>query len=164
RPRALRRAARLRHRDATRGSPLVRPVTLEMAGFGPFREPVTVDFSDAELIAIVGATGHGKSSIIDAMCFALYGRVPRHGDNLAPVITLNAAEARVALTFTLGRQLYVASRIARRNAEGSGAKTRAVRLEAVNDDGATEVLAGSVREFEPRVRALLGLDFDQFTK
>jgi exonuclease SbcC len=142
----------------------MRPVTLEMQGFGPFREAVTVDFSDAELIAIVGATGHGKSSIIDAICFALYGRVPRHGDNLAPVITLNAAEARVALTFTLGPRRYVASRIARRNADGVGAKTRGVRLETVHDDGTTDVLAGSVREFEPCVRALLGLDFDQFTK
>jgi exonuclease SbcC len=142
----------------------MRPVLLEMQGFGPFREPVAVDFSDAELIAIVGATGHGKSSIIDAICFALYGRVPRHGDNLAPVITLNAAEAKVSLTFTLGPRRYVASRIARRNPGGGGAKTRAVRLEAVHDDGSTDVLAGAVREFEPQMRALLGLDFDQFTK
>ena len=79
----------------------MRPVELVMQGFGPFRDQVTVDFADAELIAIVGATGHGKSSIIDAICFALYGRVPRHGDkDIAPVITLGTAEARVALTFT----------------------------------------------------------------
>jgi DNA repair protein SbcC/Rad50 len=143
----------------------MRPVELVMQGFGPFRDPVTVDFADAELIAIVGATGHGKSSIIDAICFALYGRVPRHGDkDLAPVITLGAAETRVALTFTLGAHRYSATRLVRRNPDGAGAKTRAVRLEQVNDDGSTEVLAGSVREFDPKLRALLGLDFDQFTK
>ena len=143
----------------------MRPVELVIQGFGPFREPVTVDFADAELIAIVGATGHGKSSIIDAICFALYGRVPRHGDkDIAPVITLGAAEARVSLTFTLGARRYLATRLVRRNADGAGAKTRALRLEALNADGTTEVLAGSVREFEPKLRSLLGLDFDQFTK
>ena len=143
----------------------MRPVELVMQGFGPFRDRVTVDFADADLIAIVGATGHGKSSIIDAMCFALYGRVPRHGDkDIAPVITLGAAEAQVTLTFTLGDRRYLAFRGVRRNADGVGAKTRAVRLEEVNDDGTTEILAGSVREFDPRLRALLGLDFDQFTK
>jgi DNA repair protein SbcC/Rad50 len=143
----------------------MRPVELVMQGFGPFRDQVTVDFADAELIAIVGATGHGKSSIIDAICFALYGRVPRHGDkDIAPVITLGAAEARVALTFTLGERRYLASRLVRRNPDGVGAKTRALRLEAINDDGSTEILAGAVREFDPRLRALLGLDFDQFTK
>jgi exonuclease SbcC len=143
----------------------MRPVELVMQGFGPFRDQVTVDFADAELIAIVGATGHGKSSIIDAICFALYGRVPRHGDkDIAPVITLGAAEARVALTFTLGERRYLASRLVRRNPDGVGAKTRALRLEAINDDGSTENLAGAVREFDPRLRALLGLDFDQFTK
>ena len=132
----------------------MRPVELVMQGFGPFRDRVTVDFADADLIAIVGATGHGKSSIIDAICFALYGRVPRHGDkDIAPVITLGAAEAQVKLTFTLGDRRYLASRVVRRNADGVGAKTRALRLEEVHDDGTTEMLAGAVREFDPRVRA-----------
>ncbi len=142
----------------------MRPVELVMQGFGPFRNAVTVDFADADLIAIVGATGHGKSSIIDAICFALYGRVPRHDNNIAPVITLGTAEARVALTFTVGRNRYLASRLVRRKPDGSGATTRAVRLELVDSDGSTDVLAGSVGEFDHRVRALLGLDFDQFTK
>src|SRR5207245_7894008 len=99
-------------REPRDGSRLMRPVELVMQGFGPFRDRVTVDFADADLIAIVGATGHGKSSIIDAMCFALYGRVPRHGDkDIAPVITLGAAEAQVTLTFTLGDRRYIAFRV-----------------------------------------------------
>ena len=143
----------------------MRPVELVMQGFGPFRDRVTVDFADADLIAIVGATGHGKSSIIDAICFALYGRVPRHGDkDIAPVITLGAAEGQVTLTFTLGDRRYLATRLVRRKPDGTGAAHRAIRLEEVHDDGTTEILAGAVREFDPRLRALLGLDFDQFTK
>jgi exonuclease SbcC len=142
----------------------MRPVELVMQGFGPFRDQVTVDFADADLIAIVGATGHGKSSLIDAICFALYGRVPRHDNNIAPVITLGAAEARVSLTFMLGPHRYLATRVVRRKPDGSGAAHRAIRLERIDDDGSTEVLAGAVGEFDQRLRTLVGLDFDQFTK
>ena len=65
----------------------MRPVTIELQGFGAFRERTVVDLADAELFAIVGATGHGKSTLIDAICFALYGSVPRYGGrDIAPVI------------------------------------------------------------------------------
>ncbi len=56
----------------------MRPVRLEMAGFGAFREPTAIDFSDIDYLALVGPTGSGKSTVIDAMCFALYGSVPRY--------------------------------------------------------------------------------------
>jgi exonuclease SbcC len=125
----------------------------------------TVDFDDAELFAIVGPTGHGKSTLIDAICFALYGRVPRHGEReIAPVVTLGAAEAKVSLTFALGVQRYRVTRVVRRKPDGVGATTRGVRLEALHDDGTAETIAATVRELEPHVRALIGLDFDQFTK
>lgn len=57
----------------------MRPERLVMEGFAPFRERTTVDFSDLELFALTGPTGAGKSSVIDAMTFALYGCVPRYG-------------------------------------------------------------------------------------
>ena len=143
----------------------MRPVTLELQGFGPFRDLTTVDLDNAELFAIVGPTGHGKSTLIDAICFALYGRVPRHGEReIAPVVTLGAAEAKVSLTFALGAQRYRVTRVVRRKPDGVGASTRGVRLEALHDDGTTDTIAATVRELEPHVRALIGLDFDQFTK
>jgi exonuclease SbcC len=142
----------------------MRPVRLELEGFGVFRERCVVDLADADLFAIVGPTGHGKSTIIDGICFALYGKVPRHGDrDIAPAISLGVAEAKVSFTFELADRQYVATRIVRRKTAG-GATTRAVRLEAVAADGTTEVLAASVGEAEPAVRELIGLDFDQFTK
>ncbi len=55
-----------------------------------------IDFADADLFAIVGPTGHGKSTIIDAICFALYGSIPRYGrKDIAPLMTLGANETRV---------------------------------------------------------------------
>jgi exonuclease SbcC len=57
---------------------------LEMVGFGPFADRVQVDFdalSEAGLFLLSGPTGAGKSSVLDAVCFALYGDVP--GDRSA---------------------------------------------------------------------------------
>ena len=52
---------------------------LHITAFGPFAESVTIDFdalSASGLFLLSGATGSGKSSILDAVCFALYGDVP----------------------------------------------------------------------------------------
>lgn len=54
---------------------------LEVEGFGPFRARQTVDFdafADDGIFLIAGRTGAGKSSILDAVCFGLYGGVPRY--------------------------------------------------------------------------------------
>ena len=52
---------------------------LEVTAFGPFAETTSIDFdalSDAGLFLLSGPTGAGKSSVLDAVCFALYGDVP----------------------------------------------------------------------------------------
>ena len=54
---------------------------LAVEGFGPFREKQEVDFdgfADDGIFLIAGRTGAGKSSILDAVCFGLYGGVPRY--------------------------------------------------------------------------------------
>jgi len=143
----------------------MRPLGLELEGFAAFRERTSVDFRDADLFAIVGATGHGKSSLIDAISFALYGKVPRHGErDIAPVMTLGCNETRVSFTFELAGTAYIATRVLRRKATGDGANTRAMRLEVVHDDGTTDILAGKKEEFDDAIRRLVGLDFEQFTK
>ena len=52
---------------------------LTVQAFGPFGDLATIDFdelNDAGLFLLTGATGAGKSSLLDAVCFALYGTVP----------------------------------------------------------------------------------------
>ncbi|MDQ1513364.1 MAG: repair protein SbcC/Rad50, partial [Microbacteriaceae bacterium] len=59
----------------------MRITRLRLAGFGPYRGEQQVDFThfDADgIFLITGRTGAGKSSILDAVCFALYGDVPRY--------------------------------------------------------------------------------------
>jgi exonuclease SbcC len=58
-----------------------------MEGFGPFKNKETIDFSDYDtdgLFLITGPTGAGKSTILDAVCFALYGDTPRWHEPGAP--------------------------------------------------------------------------------
>jgi DNA repair protein SbcC/Rad50 len=137
----------------------VRPRRLEVQGFTAFREPTVVDFAGADLFALVGPTGAGKTSIIDALTFALYGSVPRLDDRraVAPVISQNLTEARVRLDFSVGGREYTAVRVVR--ATKAGATTKEARLER-----GMEVLAGEAKEVTAAVEAVVGLGFDHFTK
>jgi exonuclease SbcC len=136
----------------------MRPEFLEVSGFTAFRDPVTVDFRDADLFALTGPTGSGKSSLIDAIVFSLYGSVPRIGQrDVAPIISLGKLEARVRFQFSLDGVHYTVARVVRRTK--SGASTAEARLE---QDG--EVLAGNADEVTERIGSLLGLGFDHFTK
>jgi exonuclease SbcC len=135
-----------------------------MVGFTSFREPVTVDFAEADLFALVGPTGSGKSSIIDAICFALYGSVPRLENVrlVAPVISTGLAEARVRCVFTVGDRTFDAVRVVRRTA--AGATTKEARLQERFTDGSETVVAGNAAEVSESVERLVGLNFAQFTK
>jgi DNA repair protein SbcC/Rad50 len=137
----------------------VRPRRLEVEGFTAFRGPTVVDFTGAELFALVGPTGAGKTSIIDALTFALYGSVPRLDDRraVAPVISQNLNEARVRLDFSVGGHDYTAVRVVRTTK--GGATTKEARLQR-----GAEVLAGDAKEVTAAVEAVVGLGFDHFTK
>lgn len=144
----------------------MRPERLEVSGFGVFREPVEIDFRGAELFALSGPTGAGKSTIIDAIVFALYGSVPRYDDKrkVGPAISEGKAEARVRLDFTVGEQHYVALRIVRRKGTAGAVSTDEARLERIDADGRVlEVLAGSSVGLTDAVEQLLGLTYDHFT-
>ena len=138
----------------------MRPLRISMKGFGAFRERTDVDLADVDLVALVGPTGSGKSTIIDALTFALYGTVARYEDNrlVAPAIHQTSNEARVSLDFELDGQVHTATRIVRRTTSG-GATTREARLERGGN-----VLAGEATSMSQEVEGLLGLDVEQFNR
>lgn len=131
-----------------------------MKGFGAFREQTEIDLADVDLVALAGPTGSGKSTIIDAITFALYGTVARYENNrlVAPVINQASSEARVSLDFELDRQVLTATRIVRRTTSG-GATTREARLERGGN-----VLAGDATSMSQEIEGLLGLDVEQFNR
>jgi len=136
----------------------MRPVRLDVEGFTAFRSLVTLDLEGADLFALAGPTGAGKSSLLDAMCFALYGTVPRLDRRaVAPVIATGLNEARVRLAFTVGERSYTVARVVRRT-KGGGATTKEARLESGDD-----ILAGDADGVTKAVTELLALSFEQFT-
>ncbi|HEY6592543.1 MAG TPA: SMC family ATPase [Asanoa sp.] len=155
----------------------MRPIRLDMAGFTVFRDETTVDFADADFFALVGPTGAGKSTVLDAICFALYGTVPRWGGTrgIANALAPSATEARVRLTFESAGARYVATRVVRRDGRGT-VKTGGAGLQlmphgfdpAKLDTGMSpqdlgEVLAGTPAEMDRAVLDAVGLPYEQFT-
>jgi exonuclease SbcC len=147
----------------------MRPVQLVMDGFASFRDKTVLDFTDADYFALVGATGAGKSTVIDAITFALYGTVPRWNDQrmITPALAPTATRGVVRLIFDADGQRYAVAREARR----SGGKTSRVsmhnsRLERLHDpddlDGYSDVLAAD-SEVTDAVQELLGLSYQHFT-
>ena len=147
----------------------MRPVLLEMNGFASFRDSETVNFADADFFVLVGPTGSGKSTVIDALVFALYGTVPRWADKrmvgygLAPT----ANRGTVRLIFDVDGRRYVAARELRRASHG-GVQIKNASLERFHDpnatgalDDATDVLA-SDSGVSAGVERLLGLTYDHF--
>ena len=147
----------------------MRPVTLDLHGFASFRDEARVDFGDADFFALVGPTGSGKSTVIDAMTFALYGSVPRWGRRgmvslaLAPTV----ARGTVKLVFEVDKQRYVVARELRR--VGGTVNQRAASLERLADPRGlaepgdqTFPMAKDLDGVNEAVEKLLGLKYDDF--
>ena len=135
----------------------MRPHKLTLEGFTSFREKLELDFAGLDLFAITGPTGAGKSSLIDAIVFALYGQVPRVGDDYKQLISHGAERLSVMLEFGVGKERYRIARTVRPD------KPSQQRFERITS-GATEPIADRVKEMRAEVDRILGLDYDGFTR
>src|SRR5512141_1567721 len=79
------------------------PLRLRIAGFLSYREPVEIDFSSFDLACISGHNGAGKSSLLDAMTWALFGQARRRDEAL---INLQSKAAEVTLIFQYEDDIY----------------------------------------------------------
>lgn len=155
----------------------MRPLRLLIDGFGSYRKPTEIDFTGVDFFALVGPTGSGKSTVIDALCFALYGTVPRW-DNEREVRNALAPSANactVSLIFELAAQRYVAVRSLQRGARGQ-VTTKAARLERLDPgipadaplpqllEASIEPMAEGPDNVRNRVQELLGLSYQHFTQ
>ncbi|MBZ9750377.1 SMC family ATPase [Deinococcus sp. HMF7604] len=139
----------------------MRPLTLDLQGFTAFRQPTSLDLGDLELFALVGPTGSGKSSLLDAMTFALYGQTARLGAaGLDALISQGERGLSVSLTFEIGGAVYRASRTkGRKQAENE------VRFERRDEDGRwTNLSDGGAKGISERIRRVVGLDFKTFAR
>lgn len=147
---------------------------LEVSAFGPFTGTVEVDFdqlSEAGLFLLSGATGAGKTSVLDAVCFALYGDVP--GDrSVAKRLRSDRAPAevptRVVLEATLAQRRFRITRSPsweRPKRRGAGTTTQqasVVLMEQVGEEWRT--LTTRLDEAGHLVSDLLGMTLTQFVQ
>jgi DNA repair protein SbcC/Rad50 len=138
----------------------MRPVRLQLSGFTCFKDQAELSFESLDLFVISGATGAGKSSLLDAMLFALYGRVTRtdaHG--VKDLIALGRTRLAVVFDFLVGEQLYRVSRVKYRKA-GRGAEAALERWEA----DAFRPVTDQVGRVDREVERVLGVGFEAFTQ
>jgi exonuclease SbcC len=134
---------------------------LTIEGLTAFRDMQSVDFSELDLFVITGPTGAGKTSILDAITFALYGDVCRvKSGQLRDLISHGSTHLKVSLDFRVDGSHY---RIARR-LKKSGGGHEAQLVSVVGDTEVPEVDGAGIRPVNDRVEEILGLDFAAFTK
>jgi exonuclease SbcC len=133
----------------------VRPLRLELEGFLSYRDLVLVDLSDIAAAAIVGENGAGKTSLVEAMGWALYGK----GRFRSPddYVSVGAMQARVALRFEMAGVEYGVERIRK---TGAGAKSD-LRFGFAAEDGSAHALGGAtIAETQAEIERVIGLDYD----
>ena len=146
----------------------MRPLTLTVTGFGPYAESETIDFSrlgDRGLYLITGDTGAGKTTIFDAIVFALYG-VTSGGTRTAAMLRSKYAAAdtptETELRFLLRGKEYVVKRnpeYERPKLRGTGTTKKTAAAELRLPDGSVVTKAQDVTK---HVEELLGLNATQF--
>jgi DNA repair protein SbcC/Rad50 len=138
----------------------MRPLRLELSGFTCFREHTSIDFSDLELFAIVGQTGAGKSSILDALTFALFEKTPRLGNKPAKeLMSQGSLGMSLALEFEAsdGRIYRVARLYTQKGSEPRFERKEGEKWVTVSEKTKKTDIASAIE-------AVVGLDFEAFTK
>jgi exonuclease SbcC len=129
---------------------------LVVEGFKIIGDPLDIRFPEEGRIAIVGPNETGKSTILEAIDYALYGL--RAGEPRTDLITWGKKEARLRLEFSCGGQRYTLQRTITES-------THRARLTPWSDDEEDEANAvTSIREIQARIEEITGMDRDAFEK
>lgn len=147
--------------------------SVAMSGFGPFRDRVEVDFdafADDGIFLLTGRTGAGKSSVLDALTYGLFGSVPRYEGKADEAIRSRylapGEPTEVTVELTVGDtryRIWRSPRFSRPKLKGEGFTTTPARIE-LSRLGATgfEVFETKIGNADTHVQELLGLDAHQF--
>ena len=140
------------------------PLHLKLSGFLSYRDPVEVDFSRFDLACISGSNGAGKSSLLDAMTWALFGQARKRDEAL---INLQSKVAEVSFSFAYENAIYRVIRALPRGkgttlefqiAEGGDPRSSILRQELTW----RPLTERTLRDTQARIEHILRLDYDTF--
>lgn len=131
------------------------PIKLTISGFLSYHDTVELDFTSFELACISGSNGAGKSSLLDAFTWALFGQARKRDES---VINLQSKAAEVALVFEYEGNTY---RVQRTLPKG---KTTTLEFQILEpQDGKWKVLTGhTLRDTQAYIEKTLRLDYETF--
>ncbi|MCJ7717033.1 MAG: SMC family ATPase, partial [Anaerolineales bacterium] len=136
------------------------PISLSMTGFLSYKEPVEIDFTSFDLACISGDNGAGKSAILDAITWALFGRARKHDES---IINLESKQAEVVFIFHYEGNQY---RIIRSNPKG---ETKSVEFQILQEEGHNTddptwlpLTERTLRETDQKIEGVLRLDYESF--
>jgi DNA repair protein SbcC/Rad50 len=148
----------------------MRPRSLEIEGLHSFKELVHIDFESlgrAGLFGIFGPTGSGKSTVLDAITLALFGKVTRAGHGTQGILNVACEKLRVCFVFDMlkekTRKTYKIERIyARNKGKDNSCMAKVARLIQMGEEDTP--LCDKPREVNSKVEELLGLTHDDFIR
>lgn len=144
----------------------MRPLRLVMNAFGPYKNKVEIDFTQftqSSLFLVSGPTGAGKTTIFDAIAYALFDSASgdaRGKDTFKSDHATDLDLCYVELEFELGKKTYKVRREPEQTGPGTRTKTKQVKssVEFHSEDSVTTKIAEANQEIEE----LIGLSYDQF--
>ncbi len=153
----------------------MRPLKLTLSAFGPYEQETVIDFTtlgDCSFFLIHGATGAGKTTILDAICYAFYGDASvegRTGNMLRSQQAGPEQETFVEFLFRIGEKTYRLRRnpdymrkSKRQTKDGSGLTAETAGAELWRLDGEPDCLATGPAKVTARMTELLGFASEQF--
>ncbi|MBF2599673.1 SMC family ATPase [Listeria seeligeri] len=150
----------------------MRPIKLTMQAFGAYAKKEVIDFEKLgteQIFVISGKTGAGKSTIFDAISFAIFGKAntfDRESFSMRSHFATDKEITEVTLVFRLKEHIYQISRIPQQEIakqRGNGTTTspqKAELYELIGDE--MKLLASSVRDVNTKMEELIQLNVDQF--
>ena len=129
------------------------PLQLRLAGFLSYRDPIEVDFTAFDLACISGSNGAGKSSLLDAITWSLFGQARKRDESL---VNLQSDGAEVAFKFAYEENIY---RVQRSLPRGKGTS---LEFQVQDGDGWRPLTERTMRETQARIEQVLRLDYDTF--
>ena len=136
------------------------PLRLSVRNFLCYRDDVPpLDLQGVHVACLCGANGHGKSALLDAMTWCLWGQARTGSRNHNSLIAYGETECRVELDFLAKGQSYRAIR--RRRSAGQG-RTELDLFVLDDAEQPRPITGNTLNETNARIRNLLGMDYDTF--